>query len=333
MARQRWELELSLIEHQPYASGAWNHLLSQMDIHYLFFLCLRSKFHFDAVMHFIAQRELPWASDYEDIVPHVPGDRFFALSKEIQQAILEQMPLRERVFFGATCRRNRAFVARLTWGHHVNLTMVEIVTGTVISGSAVLRLSLAHNSPHAFQPNDLDLYSPDGCWPYVLEFLMSGTAFKFLRFQAHTYGLPAVREIAWLSSHVDNPLTLNIMRSRGPHPVEPILQFHSSSVVGAVDANGVWFGNPRLLTEGRAIMNRLHFRLDTIGARTRALTVLQKYAARGFKFSLDYINRHTCGRNRNCPATIRTTVEGRDAQKFPDYELDHLLSRTLHSCH
>ncbi|KAJ7854877.1 hypothetical protein B0H13DRAFT_1903413 [Mycena leptocephala] len=188
--------------------------------------------------------------------------------------------------------------------------MVEIVTGTVISGSAALRLSLARNSPHAFQPNDLDLYSPDECWPYVLEFLMSGTAFKFLRFQAHTYGLPAVREIAWLSSHVDNPLTLNIMRSRGSHPVEPILQFHSSSVVGAVDANGVWFGNPRLLTEGRAIMNRLHFRLDTIGARTRALTVLQKYAARGFKFSLDYINRHTCGRNRNCPTTICTTVDG-----------------------
>ncbi|KAJ7933106.1 hypothetical protein B0H13DRAFT_2307062 [Mycena leptocephala] len=220
MARQRWELELSLIEHQPYASGAWNHLLSQMDIHYLFFLCLRSKFHFDAVMHFIAQRELPWPSDDEDIVPHVPGDRFFALSKEIQQAILEQMPLRERVFFGATCRRNRAFVARVLqlcvadlfkpYGiPYRAIRFLKIVTGTVISGSAVLRLSLARNSPHAFQPNDLDLYSPDECWPYVLEFLMSGTAFKFLSFQAHTYGLPAVREIAWLSSHVDNPLTLS----------------------------------------------------------------------------------------------------------------------------
>jgi hypothetical protein len=65
LTQQRWEVELRSVQKHPPRSSVWTHLLAQMDIYDLFYLCLRSKLHFDAVMHFIEKRESSWASEDE----------------------------------------------------------------------------------------------------------------------------------------------------------------------------------------------------------------------------------------------------------------------------
>ncbi|KAJ7626712.1 hypothetical protein B0H17DRAFT_1150960 [Mycena rosella] len=48
-----WELRIQLIQHLPVDNVSWQDLLCEMDVSYLFFVCLRSKLHFCAVTHFV----------------------------------------------------------------------------------------------------------------------------------------------------------------------------------------------------------------------------------------------------------------------------------------
>ncbi|KAJ7083515.1 hypothetical protein C8R43DRAFT_909506 [Mycena crocata] len=195
---------------------------------------------------------------------------------------------------------------------------MQTVTGTILSGSAIPRLSFPRQPQTAFTPNDLDLYTPHGSWRYTLEFFRIGTPYRFFTHLPDTYGLPSVDSITWLTSHIDNPRAINIMRCRGNHPQEPVVQFHSTCVMGSVDADGAWFANPQLLVDGITVMNRLHFRLDTVAARQTALGVLRKYTDRGFQFAMDFDSPHICGVHKSCPATTRmTTDDGCLFVRFP----------------
>lgn len=84
-----------------------------------------------------------------DIIPSAPGDVFWAFSKDIQQEIIERLPLKERVLFGATCKRNRAFVARIfqlcvadlfkPYGiPYAGIRFMQTATGTALSGESFI---------------------------------------------------------------------------------------------------------------------------------------------------------------------------------------------------
>lgn len=253
-------------------------------------------------------------------MPPGSADSFYAFSKEIQQEIMEHLPLKQRVIFGATCKRNRALVARVFQLcvsdlfkpfkiPYPGVRFMQTATGTVLSGSVIPRLSLPRQSATAFNPNDLDFYSPKGAWRYTLRFFELGTPYIYIRHSPNIYNLPAIESITWLTSHVSNPLSLNIMQCRGRHPYEATVQFHSTCVVGAIDGANGWFANPRLLCNGISIVNRLHLKLDTALARERGMAVIRKYTDRGFTFYMEYMTRHKCGSNKSCPATLRTSVD------------------------
>ncbi|KAJ7494071.1 hypothetical protein FB451DRAFT_1164939 [Mycena latifolia] len=112
MKHYKWELELQLVQHFPPKTESWEVLFKQMDIYYLFFICMRSKPHLKAVLEFVRVHSPQWSSKAEARAVNSEPDQFSALPVEIQQEILEHLPLRDRVFFGSTTRRNHAFVAR-----------------------------------------------------------------------------------------------------------------------------------------------------------------------------------------------------------------------------
>ncbi|KAK6974298.1 hypothetical protein R3P38DRAFT_3239602 [Favolaschia claudopus] len=313
--RTRWLAELKRIDKLPPTSVVWTALLSTMDIHFLFLICTRSKVYFDAVINYIQTVEPDWASANEYLVPVAPGG-FLSLPQELRQYVCEFLDLRERAMLGATCRCANALVRRILricvadlfkpYGISYRVVnFMQVATGTIISGSSITRLSMARRSSRAFNPNDIDMYSPHSSWPHVVRFLEIATQFRLSKHQTSTYGLPGLSDIGWMTKGQGNALSLNIMRCSGEHVYEPILQFHSSCVIGGVDASGLWLANPKLLFEAKSIINRPYLNLETDASRQRAFAVLQKYMNRGISFHVDYNVRHTCGKSKSCPASIR----------------------------
>ncbi|KAK7041384.1 hypothetical protein R3P38DRAFT_3453919, partial [Favolaschia claudopus] len=182
---------------------------------------------------------------------------------------------------------------------------MQVATGVIVSGSAIPRLALERYPFRSFRPNDIDFYSPFSTFSYVVRFIEMGTNFRLSRTQLSTYGLPALVEIGWMTAADIPDLSINLMRRRSEHAHEPVLQFHSSCVTGSIDADGIWFANPKQLCAGEAILNREFFRLENEVAADRALAVLKKYVSRGFSFSVDYNAPHKCGVSFLCPSTIR----------------------------
>ncbi|KAJ7766543.1 hypothetical protein DFH07DRAFT_769805 [Mycena maculata] len=314
----QWEFTLCMIQHLPPRTPVWSDLLGQMHTFYLFYVAIRSKVHFDAVMYFLVHHGAPWASADENIIPTISGDRIFRVSREIQQEFVERMPLKDQVIFGATCKRNRALAARVLQLSiadvfkpynipYRGIQLMQAVTGAKLSGSVIPRIAMySRQSSSAFTPNDVDFYAPHSTYLFVREFFLVGTAFKFSQVMNNIYDLPSITAISWLRRHVDNPLSINIMRCRGEHAMEPILQFHSTCVIGTIDASGLWLANPRTVAAGVSTMNPKYFKILTPGEQERAIGVIHKYYERG------------CGVEFECPATMRTTVDGGTTViKFP----------------
>ncbi|KAF8183531.1 hypothetical protein K438DRAFT_1766820 [Mycena galopus ATCC 62051] len=196
------------------------------------------------------------------------------------------------------------------YGLSYNLVrFLQIITKLAISGSAVAWLATyVRNAGQAWAPNDLDFYVPSSMWPFVLRFVIGATKYRYIRTSSSAYaGIPAIRRIAWLTTHVDSSLTLNFMQSRTENVLIPATQFHSTCVVGSITADSAWFTNLGLTSRGISIMNRNYFKMSTNTEKRRALAVIRKWYERGFALDIAFGDLHECGRDLRCPATLRVS--------------------------
>ncbi|KAK7022651.1 hypothetical protein R3P38DRAFT_3196047 [Favolaschia claudopus] len=317
--RMNWDRQLRKIHNFPITSPVWINLLSTMDFLFLFLLSLRSRRHYDAVINFLETIDTAWRSSDEDIVYANPQG-FNRLPMDVQQYLAERLTLKQLVMLGATSRRLRALTSRVIqltvsdlfkpYGiPYVAIRFMQAATGVIVSGSVIPRVAMGRYPARPFTPNDVDFYSPYSTFQHAVRFLEVGSDYRLTRNQSSTYGLPSLIQIGWMTAASNPTTSINIMRSRSEHAHEPVLQFHSSCVTGSLDADGIWFANPKLLCDGKAILNQQFFRLENGVAAERALAVLKKYVSRGFSFYVDYDEAHKCGVSFSCPATIRVMVD------------------------
>ncbi|KAF8143055.1 hypothetical protein K438DRAFT_1784143 [Mycena galopus ATCC 62051] len=275
--RLKWEIEIERCNGLPPGSPEWTHLFNEMDVYYLFYLSMRNDAICSAVAEYVSLH-----GPHTRVKGHFVqvNDQFNRFPGEIQEQILEWLPLVDRV-----------------------------VTGIALSGSAVAWLATyIRNARNSWVPNDLDFYVPQRCWYFVLRFFTMGTRYRHVRVSGAGYaGIPSIRRIAWINTQVDSPFTLNLMQCLDDKVYIPPTQFHSTCVVGCVTADSAWFGNLNLTSIGISIMNRTSFRMLTTAEKRRALSVIRKWQARGFSFLITLEERHVCGRDLRCPATLRTS--------------------------
>ncbi|KAK7050371.1 hypothetical protein R3P38DRAFT_3173712 [Favolaschia claudopus] len=127
------------------------------------------------------------------------GDEYAlgVLPPELRQTIVEAMPLADRLRFAGTSKKYRALAGRVFQECVADLfkpaklsytvyRFLQIVSRTVLSGSAIPALSFPRHTAEAFLPNDLDSYVPDKAWDYVMCFLTLGTDYAVSRCNADT---------------------------------------------------------------------------------------------------------------------------------------------------
>ncbi|KAF8205240.1 hypothetical protein K438DRAFT_1964325 [Mycena galopus ATCC 62051] len=315
--RIKWDVEIERYNDLPPGSPEWTRLFDQMDIYYLFFISLRNGAVCFAVADYVSRHG---SHTSIKVLSVQVTDRFNRFPVEVQEEILEWLPLADRVSFGRTSSNNqticgvlfRRCILDLLRPYDLTYNLVrflQIVTGIALSGSAVAWLATyVRNARSSWLPNDLDFYVPRRSWRFVLRFLTIGTRYCHIRISGAGYaGIPSIRRIAWINTHVDSPFTLNLMECLDENVYIPPTQFHSTCVVGCVTANSAWFGNLNLTSVGISIMNRSSFRMLTTAEMRRALSVIRKWQDRGFTFVITLEDRHVCGRDLRCPATLRVS--------------------------
>ncbi|KAJ7884303.1 hypothetical protein B0H14DRAFT_2564368 [Mycena olivaceomarginata] len=238
--RRGWDIRIMMLSHLPPRSSDWTQLFNQMDIYYLFYVSMRNEAICSAVAEYVSGNG-----------PHIQlenqtPDLFNRFAVEIQEAILEWLPLADRV--------------------------------------------------------------PPRSWRFLLRFFVMGTRFShFLRSTAAYGGIPSIQRIAWLTTHVDSPLSLDVMQCRSDNVFVSPTQFHSTCVVGCITAESAWFANLGLTTIKSSSMNSKFFHMLTTVEKRRALSVIRKWQDRGFTFEAAQSAHHICGRDIRCPANIRTS--------------------------
>ncbi|KAF8134065.1 hypothetical protein K438DRAFT_2127530 [Mycena galopus ATCC 62051] len=284
--RLAWDKDIDRVSHCPPDSPEWTSIFVHMDLYYLFHASLRDAYVCAAVAEYVSHH-----GPHTETETHysVYPDAFNTLPPELRDEILEWLPLIDRISFGCTSKANKSIASRIfrrcimdllrPYGLSYNLVrFLQIITKISISGSAVAWLATyIRNAGQTWAPNDLDFYVPSSMWPFVLRFVVRATQYRDVRTSSSAYaGIPAIRRIAWLTTHVDSALTLNFMQSRTENVRIPATQFHSTCVVGSITADSAWFTNLGLTSRGISIMNRNFFRMSTNAEKRRALAVIRK---------------------------------------------------------
>ncbi|KAJ7259115.1 hypothetical protein B0H12DRAFT_1232101 [Mycena haematopus] len=186
--------------------------------------------------------------------------------------------------------------------------LLQLVTGVGLSGSVIPRLILHRlRDATAFVPGDLDLYIPNSSWDRVLTFFANTTPYVPDSDPSTGYGVgDNIRRVYWMRTPDDHGV-LNLMRCYDDNVYGPPVQFHSSVVIGCITYHRAWFPYLSLTSRRISILNPSSFRVEAQGERLRALAILRKYQQRDITFWRDYETHHTCGVDRFCPSTLRTS--------------------------
>ncbi|KAJ7917024.1 hypothetical protein B0H13DRAFT_1608728 [Mycena leptocephala] len=182
---------------------------------------------------------------------------------------------------------------------------MQCATGAVLSGSAVT--SLLH-SGDPFELGDLDVFVQRSGGSVIVLFLQKAGQYDRIENTGEYTFANGVGRV-WTLLRKDSGKKINVIESMTESPFDTIVQFHSTCVMGAWTARGVWHAYPALTIAGTTIATP-----DTMSIypgilyAERTRKVLQKYIKRGYSFSLsEYDAPHVCGDDKNCPTTLRST--------------------------
>ncbi|KAJ7131536.1 hypothetical protein C8R43DRAFT_660134 [Mycena crocata] len=197
-------------------------------------------------------------------------------------------------------------------------------TDSAISGSAVTSLLPLRQS---FEPNDLDFFTRSGRGQGVVKFLQMPGLYELTN-TAIAYGVSAGIGTIWTLIHRIHGYKINVIEGLTNNPLDAILRFHSTCVIGAWSASGIWHAYPFYTVSGKSLTT--WNMLPLTGALTPLLDhhkigwrVLHKYINRGFSFDVGELrSEHVCGVDWNCPATVRRSDDaGCLFAPFPSWRL------------
>ncbi|KAJ7612377.1 hypothetical protein DFH06DRAFT_1147297 [Mycena polygramma] len=194
-----------------------------------------------------------------------------------------------------------------------SVRLMQTVTGTAISGSAVT--ALVHPT---FDPGDLDFIAPHGIGLRVVGFLQGAAKYRIIA-DSSDYLVDARFRTMWTLMLGDS-LKINVIEASTPNPLDCVTTFHMTCVYGAWFADIVWHAYAGLTERGTAITTPARFPIADGVHRHRAVwKVLHKYMVRGFTVCLNELDEpHACGVHLDCPATPRrSTDRGCSVSRFP----------------
>ncbi|KAK6977884.1 hypothetical protein R3P38DRAFT_2809836 [Favolaschia claudopus] len=187
-----------------------------------------------------------------------------------------------------------------------HIQLLHVAVGTCISGSAVT--ALVHCGP-SFHPNDIDFYAPVGRGEVTVRFLDISSNYRVLR-QSPMYNAAVAVSRVWWLEHCVTRKPLNVMECRTSSTFDTITSFHSTAVMNAWTAEGLWIAYPDLTTQSQTLATPYSMRglRPSREEQRRFGRVVSKYFERGFRFHLlRNPAPHVCGQHFNCPVTLRTT--------------------------
>ncbi|KAJ7741065.1 hypothetical protein B0H16DRAFT_1728707 [Mycena metata] len=258
-----------------------------------------------------------------------------SLPIELGQRILQDLNLASRVQFAHTSVAGACAVAEslrsaatqvlkqfdLTFNE---VRLIQTATGALISGSTIP--AVMH--PGSFRPNDLDFYAKHMGGFDVVQFLRRSGKFKQTK-RTPPYDTQSGIGQVFTLRHKVTRKKVHVVESLTEEPLDAVVQFHSSAVIGAWTANEFWHGYARLTADhiSMTTLSRMPV-THSFDQQEHTRRILRKYVRRGFIFKLnEFDQHHRCGIHPSCPATVRTTNDdGCLSTSFPtwDYSADAL---------
>ncbi|KDR70814.1 hypothetical protein GALMADRAFT_23662, partial [Galerina marginata CBS 339.88] len=181
-------------------------------------------------------------------------------------------------------------------------------TGSVISGSAALRVLFPGSNIISYRPRDLDFYVANDMEHTVRKFFEDHTAFR-LEPVTDRYYNPSIRRVLVLKSHEKS---INIVVSKSRVSILPLFQFHSTAVMNFISSTGIFCAYPSLTFRRRNLVNPSYFWKR--GTYFLLIRCLEKYSRRGFdtRYTLKWedVRQHECGKEWFCPHTVRRLHDG-----------------------
>ncbi|KAF8193081.1 hypothetical protein K438DRAFT_1969565 [Mycena galopus ATCC 62051] len=159
----------------------------------------------------------------------------------------------------------------------------------------------------AFRPNDLDFFSPWGFGLTAVKFLTMRSGYRVVRESAEYDDAASVARVWWLGKD-DCDEKVNVVECLSTNPLDTITSFHSTAVMNAWCAAGLWMAYPALTLQGLTLTtpHLIPFVTDDVNSQERAYNIVNKYRMRGFDFLLGRLDYpHSCGHELACPATLR----------------------------
>ncbi|KAJ7115123.1 hypothetical protein C8R43DRAFT_902895, partial [Mycena crocata] len=187
------------------------------------------------------------------------------------------------------------------------IRLMMTASDTIISGSAVTSL-LPLEKP--FVPSDLDFFARSARGRGVVKFLVTPGMYEVTSTSLE-YGISAGIGTVWTLVHRIHGYKINVIEGLTTNPLDAVLKFHSTCVIGALTADGLWHAYPFFTLRGKALTtpNLLPLSGSIISRLEHQKTgwrVLHKYIDRGFDYDVgELCSDHICGVDWECPATVR----------------------------
>lgn len=258
----------------------------------------------------------------------------------VANRIFNHAPLPDLSSLGSTSRTLRALIKTYLlrrindlFGEWVEdpVTFRSIMdqTSTVLSGSTVLEFALAAS----WGCKDLDLYAPAGeSCNTIVQYLRKAEGYRL----DGSWGGDSVHESGYNPAQIkrvvklvktssalgeeDNERYIDVIESLVPHPLPPILRFHTSFAMNWVASGSIFITYPQLTFAKKGILNE---RMDM--TKPKQLAWMEKYKTRGFIVMTDTTDLgKPCG--SACPTIWRSTRDiGCMVVSFGEDEADGLM--------
>ena len=253
--------------------------------------------------------------------------------RELLRKVRDFLPLRDLILYGNTSRRNRLHVQyaiRQTADNEIRRFCANPIAframlwdnKSMVSGSVALA-ALVPRGLRAWQPTDVDVYTPSKRVNRVLKYLERTEGYKvFSKSFSNLSGYPdvgAVKEIVTLRD--EQARHIDVIGSDQRSIFGLVFRFYGSYVFNGITGRGLMSMYPQQKLAGNSLWNLNAHRAGWIPIGVQKAMV--KYTVRGYDFSINPIlyleHPHKCGHSKSCPHTRRNMFDsGVMALLFPE---------------
>ncbi|KAJ7136462.1 hypothetical protein C8R43DRAFT_1132356 [Mycena crocata] len=298
----------------------WRTFLSTLDIVTLFKFSLQSCDIFEIVMEFVIANQEDLGRP-GDLLAAGQSDSVAGAPVKVFPLIFSDLTLRDVLHLSWTSSKHhsifgtefQAALAALVTSFGLSypqIRFMQTATLTVISGS-----TMSHLLDADIQPNNLDFYCPKPAYPWVGRFFEIASRYRPARTVDHCDLFEGISEcLQWRRPDIHR--LVNVFCSDSDSALECMTYFPFSHLMAAATHYGVWLAYPTSSTKKISMPNRDLVEVADPGNRQCLERLIKKYLSRNYSFAFHLASRHVCGTARECPVTVRTTIDDGCLQLF-----------------